>query len=128
MTKRILIVEDEPVISKFLCDLLRQIGYEVLLAGDGAQAVVLARAEKPDLMLVDIQLPVMDGLAATREIKGNPVTYKIPVIALTGMAMKEDQERILAAGFNDYVAKPVHIRSLLDKIARYLRENQPAAT
>ena len=124
MTKRILVVEDEPVILKFLCDLFQQVGYEVLCAGDGAQAVVLAKTEQPDLVLMDIQLPVMDGLAATREIKGNPATREIPVVALTGMTFTEDQSKIYAAGCDGFIAKPVHVETLLDKIAHYLAEDR----
>ena len=127
MTKRILVVEDEAIISKFLCDLLRQVGYEVLLAGDGAQAVTLAQTRQPHLVLMDIHLPVMDGLAATREIKGHPATRKIPVIALTGMTMAEDQSMIFAAGCDGFIAKPVHVKILLDRIAAYLGEDRSAA-
>lgn len=125
--RRILVAEDDPIISRFLCDLLRHVGYEALLAGDGAQAVVLANAEQPDLILMDVHMPVMDGLTATREIKGNPTTRKIPVIALTGMTFSEDQPKIYAAGCDGLIAKPVHIETLLDKIADYLGEDRSAA-
>ena len=128
MTKRILMVEDEPIVSKFLCDLLGHVGYEVLLAEDGEQAVVMTKAEQPDLVLMDIHLPVMDGLAATREIKGNPATRKIHVVALTGMTFAEDHSRIYAAGCDGFITKPVHVKTLLDKIAGYLAEDRSAAS
>ena len=76
---------------------------------------------------MDIHLPVMDGLTATREIKANPTTRKIPVVALTGMTMAEDQAKIFAAGCDGFIAKPVHVQTLLDKIADYLGENRSAA-
>jgi CheY-like chemotaxis protein len=91
----------------------------IVEAGDGAQGVRMAREFQPDLILMDVQLPVMDGIAATRRLAGEPSTRRIPVVALTAYAMPGDRERILAAGCRGYISKPVSIPDLLAKIAAY---------
>jgi len=96
--------------------LLENVGHSVLCAVDAETGLALARAEHPDLILMDIQLPDMDGLAATALLKQNPATAGIPVIALTAMAMKEDQEKTRAAGCDAYIAKPLRYRELLAAI------------
>ena len=95
-------------------------GYEIISAGDGAEGVAKAAAEKPDLILMDLNLPVMDGWEATRRLKDDPATRHIPIIALTAHAMAGDRERALAAGTNDFDTKPVDFDRLLGKIKRAL--------
>ncbi|WP_397409641.1 response regulator [Polaromonas sp.] len=108
----ILIIEDNAANMKLACLLLRNAGHAVLCAVDAETGLTLARADRPDLILMDIQLPGMDGLAATALLKHDPVTAAIPVIALTAMAMKEDQEKTRAAGCDAYIAKPLRYQEL----------------
>lgn len=117
---RILLVEDNEMNRDMLSRRLERKGYTVLLAVDGAAGVALARAEAPDLILMDMSLPVLDGWAATRAVKSDPATRAIPVIALTAHAMAEDREKALGAGCDDYDTKPIDLPRLLDKIARLL--------
>ncbi len=119
MKKKVLIVEDDLKNQKLFRDILEKVGYETILASDGEQGVQLAQAVKPDLILMDIQLPVKDGLTATREIKGNPQISHIPVWALTAMAMKGDKELAQAAGCDDYISKPVQLSNLVEKLSTY---------
>ena len=100
--------------------LLKSAGYGVLSAVDAEAGLALARTEQPDLVLMDIQLPGMDGLQATAVLKGDPATRDIPVIALTALAMKGDEERIRAAGCDGYIAKPLAYREFLATIAARL--------
>lgn len=118
----ILIAEDDLKNLKLVRDLLQVSGYHTLEAADGWQAVELARKRKPDLILMDIQMPVMDGLEATRILKADPATRDIPVLALTSYTMAGDRERILGAGCNDYLSKPIDTRAFLEKVAGYLRK------
>ena len=120
MAKLILIVEDEPKNITLLRDLLQVSGYSTIEATDGKQGVELAKARKPDLILMDIQMPEMDGLEATRILKADATTSNIPVLALTSYAMKGDEERILEAGCDGYLAKPFNIQELLKTVAEYL--------
>ena len=122
MAKVILIVEDEPKNLKLVRDLLRVRGYTTIEATDGKQGVESAKDRKPDLILMDIQMPVMDGLEATRILKADATTKNIPVLALTSDAMKGDKEKILEAGCDGYLAKPLDIKELLEKVAEYLSE------
>ncbi|TET67432.1 MAG: response regulator [Dehalococcoidia bacterium] len=119
--KKVLIVEDEETIRRLFKDVLEKVGYKIIIAGDGEQGVQLASKEKPDLILMDVQMPIKNGLEATKEIKGNPLTNNIPVVALTALAMKGDEERVRAAGCDDYISKPVQIRALLEKVASYFK-------
>ncbi len=119
--KKVLIVEDEERNLRLFKDILEKVGYKIITAGDGEQGVQLALKEKPDLILMDMQMPIKNGLEATKEIKGNPLTNNIPVVALTALAMRGDEERIRAAGCDDYISKPVQIRTLLEKVASYLQ-------
>ena len=107
---RVLIVEDNAANMKLACLLLAKAGHESLCAEDAETGLTIAREQRPDLILMDIQLPGMDGLAATALLKGDPATAAIPVVALTAMAMKEDQERTRAAGCDAYIAKPLRYR------------------
>ncbi len=119
--KTVLIVDDEPKNVKLFKDILEKVGYKTIIAVDGEQGVQLALKEKPDLILMDMQMPIKDGLEATREIKDNPLTNKIPIIALTALAMRGDEERMSAAGCDDYISKPVQIRALIDKVGSYFQ-------
>ena len=116
----ILVVDDEEMQRKMLSKILGALGYAVLEAEDGRVAVELAGLRHPNLILMDIQLPVMDGLAATRRLKDDPQTQAIPVIALTALAMSGDRERALAAGCDDYLAKPIMLESLVAKLNEWL--------
>lgn len=114
---RILIVEDNPTNMLLATFVLEQAGYAVLSARDAETALRLARELQPDLILMDIQLPKMDGLQATALLKHDDVTRGIPVIALTALAMKGDEERIRAAGCDGYIAKPMRYLELLATVA-----------
>ena len=113
---KILIVEDNPMNRDMLSRRLQKRGFEVILAEDGQQGVDLATGEKPQLILMDLSLPVLDGWEATRRIKANPVTAAIPVIALTAHAMDSDRQKALEAGCDDYDTKPVDIERLVGRI------------
>jgi two-component system cell cycle response regulator DivK len=108
----ILVVEDNLANMKLAALLLRNAGHQVLAAADAESGLAAARAERPDLVLMDLQLPGMDGLAATALLKADPATAAIPVIALTALAMKDDRARSLAAGCDGYIAKPLRYREL----------------
>ncbi len=120
MAKVILIVEDEPKNLKLVRDLLQVSGYKTIEATDGKQGIELAKARKPDLILMDIMMPKMDGLEAARILKADAITRNIPVVALTSYVMKGDKERILQAGCDGYIAKPIDIQELLEKVGEYL--------
>ena len=124
MGKTILIVEDEPRNLKLLRDLLQRFGYEILEALDGEQGVKLAGEKIPNLILMDIMMPKMDGLEATRIIKADIKTKHIPVIALTSYAMKGDREKTIEAGCDGYIAKPIDIKEVLKTIETYLTVKQ----
>jgi two-component system cell cycle response regulator DivK len=113
---RVLIVEDDEMNRDSLRRLLRRRGFEVLVAVDGNAGVELARAEAPDLILMDMSLPVIDGWEATRRLKAEPKTRSIPIVALTAHAMAADREKALAAGCDDYDTKPIDLDRLLPKI------------
>jgi two-component system cell cycle response regulator DivK len=113
---RILIVEDNPANMRLACLILQNVGHTLLCAVDAEAGLTLARAEKPDLILMDIQLPGMDGLTATALLKKDPATAAIPVIALTAMAQMGDHEKANAAGCEGYIAKPLNIQGLYSAI------------
>jgi two-component system cell cycle response regulator DivK len=117
---KILIVEDNPANMTLAIFLLESAGYCVVNATNAEAGLALARDEQPDLILMDIQLPGMDGLEATRLLKLDDATRAIPVIALTALAMKGDEQRIRAAGCDGYIAKPLDTRALAVHIARIL--------
>ncbi len=117
---KVLIVEDNPANMTLAIFLLESAGHRVLSATDAEVGLALARSEQPDLILMDIQLPGMDGLAATTQLKGDDKTRRIPVIALTALAMKGDEERIRAAGCDGYIGKPMRYKEFLDTIAKHL--------
>ena len=117
---KVLIVEDNPANMTLAVFLLQSVGHTVLRATDAEAGLTLARDERPDLILMDIQLPGMDGLEATGLLKHADTTRAIPVIALTALAMKGDEERIRAAGCDGYIAKPMRYREFLAAIATQL--------
>jgi two-component system cell cycle response regulator DivK len=117
---KVLVVEDNPANMTLATFLLKSAGYVVLTATDAEIGLALARAEQPDLILMDIQLPGMDGLTATAVLKGDASTRDIPVVALTALAMKGDEERIRAAGCDGYVAKPLAYREFLATVSTHL--------
>jgi len=119
---RILLVEDNELNRDMLSRRLTKKGYEIFMAMDGENGVELALSLKPDLILMDMSLPVMDGWEATRRIKAHSDTRNIPVIALTAHAMGEDRQRALEAGCDDYDTKPIELTRLLLKISSFLGE------
>jgi two-component system cell cycle response regulator DivK len=120
MSKRVLVVDDQEDNRRILRDLLDTVGYAVVEAEDGEQAVALAREHVPDLILMDIQLPVMDGYEATRRIKADPALKAIPIIAVTSYALSGDDEKAFEAGCEAYVTKPFSPKALLAKVREYL--------
>jgi CheY-like chemotaxis protein len=118
----ILIVEDNEKNLKLARDLLQVKGYQTLEAGTAELGVELARRHMPQLILMDIQLPGMDGVAALGQLKADPTTAKIPVIALTAFAMKDDRERFRSAGFDGYLVKPINIRELLGVVREFCEQ------
>lgn len=119
---RVLIVEDNPANMTLAVFLLQSAGHTVLTATDAETGLTLARAEQPDLVLMDIQLPGIDGLEATAVLKRSAATRAIPVIALTALAMKGDEERIRAAGCDGYIAKPLAYKEFLATVAAQLEK------
>ncbi|GAB4111045.1 MAG: response regulator [Roseiflexaceae bacterium] len=112
----ILLVEDNEMNRDMLSRRLERKGFQILIAVDGSQGVSMARSDRPDLILMDMSLPVLDGWEATRQLKADPETRTIPVIALTAHAMASDRDQALAAGCDDYDTKPIELPRLLDKI------------
>jgi CheY-like chemotaxis protein len=121
MAKPILIVEDEPKNAKLLRDILHKFGYETVEAADGEQGVKIAAEKVPCVILMDIMMPKMDGLEATRRIKADARTKNIPVIAVTSSAMKGDRELTIEAGCDAYITKPIDIRDTLKIVEYYIR-------
>jgi CheY-like chemotaxis protein len=113
---KILLVEDEEMNRDMLSRRLERRGYQVVIAVDGGQGLRLARSEAPDLILMDMSLPVLDGWQATRQLKAAPTTQAIPILALTAHAMAGDREKALEAGCDDYDTKPIEFARLLGKI------------
>ena len=118
---KILLVEDNEMNRDMLSRRLERRGYQVVMAEDGGAGVAMAKSESPDIILMDMSLPVLDGWEATRQIKAAPETKAIPVIALTAHAMAGDEEKALSAGCNDYETKPVDLAKLLAKIDALLQ-------
>jgi len=127
MSKRILVVEDQEDNRQILRDLLGNAGYELVEAADGEQALAAYAKQRPDLILMDIQLPVMDGYETTRRIRADPESRGIPIIAVTSYALTDDEAKALAAGCNAYI-KPYSPRALLAKVREYLELSGAMAT
>ena len=119
---KILLVEDNEMNRDMLSRRLQRRGYEVVMALDGQQGVAMGGSETPDLILMDMSLPILDGWEATRQLKADPRTGGIPVIALTAHAMSGDREKALAAGCDDYDTKPIDLTRLLPKIEALLQQ------
>ena len=120
MSKTILIVEDNELNMKLFNDLLQAHGYDTVQTMDGRDAIKLAREHKPDLVLMDIQLPEISGLEVTKMMKADDDLKSIPVIAVTAFAMKGDEEKIREGGCEGYIAKPISVPTFLETIARFL--------
>ncbi|MFO7322706.1 MAG: response regulator [Chloroflexota bacterium] len=117
---RILVIEDNPDNMTLISDVLVSLQYEVLQAVDGEQGLQMAEEFRPDLILMDLSLPRLDGWSATRLLKSNPELRAIPVIALTAHAMVGDRERALEAGCDDYISKPINLRELAAKLNKFI--------
>ena len=117
---KILLVEDDEMNRDSLSRLLRRRGFEIVIGTDGGEGVALAQSESPDLILMDMSLPVIDGWEATRQLKSQPTTSSIPIIALTAHAMAADRDKALAAGCDDYDTKPIDLERLVPKIQALL--------
>jgi CheY-like chemotaxis protein len=122
MAKKLLVVEDNEQNRVLMRDILTYNGYEVLEAKDGRDGVEIAKKEIPDLILMDIQMPIMDGFKATRLLKETPETKGIKIIGITSFAMRGDREKILQAGMDDYISKPINVKEFIEIIKRYLNE------
>jgi two-component system cell cycle response regulator DivK len=120
MSKRILVVEDQPDNRRILRDMLGNAGYELIEAESGEEALAAVEAQQPDLILMDIQLPVMDGYEATRRIRSKPELKSIPIIAVTSYALAGDEAKALAVGCTAYITKPFSPRALLAKVREHL--------
>ena len=120
MTQRILVVEDTEDNRRIIRDLLTARGYDLIEAADGAAGVAMAQQERPDLILMDIQLPEIDGYEATRRIRAVPELAKVPIIAVTSYALSGDEAKTREAGCDGYVAKPFSPRDLLAKVRQFL--------
>jgi two-component system, cell cycle response regulator DivK len=118
---RVLVVEDNLDNLTLMCDILDSLGITALIAHNGSEGLDKARSEKPDLILMDLSMPVMDGWTATRMIKADPDLAAVPVIALTAHAMAGDRDRALEAGADDYITKPIVLRDFVVKLQTYLR-------
>jgi len=123
--KRILIVEDNELNMKLLNDVLEAHGYDIVKTGSGAAVLDLARTHRPDLVLMDIQLPDMSGLEAVRQLKSDGQTQSIPVIAVTAFAMAGDERKALDSGCDGYIAKPIMLREFLATIEEFLKGTLP---
>jgi two-component system cell cycle response regulator DivK len=121
----ILIVEDNERNLKLVRDVLAHAGFDTLEAGDAERGIELAREHLPDLILMDVQLPGIDGVEALARLQADELTTSIPVAALTAFAMKSDRERLLAAGFRDYLEKPISVRDLPDRARRLIDAKAP---
>lgn len=121
----ILAVEDNPLNLKLIAAVLQRFGYRVLTAADAETGIRVAQTQMPDLILMDIQLPGMDGLSAVRHLKGDPDTAQIPIVALSAHAMHDHEEQAANAGCCGYITKPFSTRSLMEDIRRFLTEKPP---
>jgi CheY-like chemotaxis protein len=119
MAARVLVVDDNPTNLKLVAYVMRSAGFDVDTAGDAAATIERIAATKPSVILMDLQLPGVDGLELTRRLKADPATRDIAIIAVTAYAMKGDQERALAAGCDDYVTKPIDTRTLPALVSRH---------
>jgi two-component system cell cycle response regulator DivK len=119
---RVLVVEDNERSLKLACEILQLRGYETIPARTGAEAVVVAATQQPALVLLDVALPDMDGIETLKALRANPRTATMPVIAVTAFAMKGDRERLLEAGFDGYVSKPIDVATFVDDVTAHIPE------
>ena len=124
MSYMILVVEDNERNLKLLRDVLEYAGYDVRVARTAEDGISLAASEPPDLVLMDLQLPGIDGMEALRRLRESPRTADIPVVAVTAQAMKQDRERALEVGFNGYIEKPISVRAFPDQVRSFLTDGQ----
>ncbi|MFH1008947.1 MAG: response regulator [Candidatus Latescibacterota bacterium] len=124
MKKRILVIEDNEQNIYLITFILEKHGYEVVQARDGRKGITLAEEVQPALILLDIQLPVMDGYAVARELRNNPMFEGIPIVAVTSYAMVGDREHALAAGCTGYIEKPINPETFMDEVAQYLERSK----
>jgi two-component system, cell cycle response regulator DivK len=120
----IMVVDDNPVNLKLVCALLRKNGYEVCTAGDAEETLAVLRTVHPHLILMDVQLPDIDGLTLTRHLKADPVTQDIMIVALTAYAMKGDEQKARAAGCDGYIPKPIETRTFIKTMTSFLEAAQ----
>ncbi len=125
MTKRILVVEDNPLNLKLVRDVLEVAGYEVIAASTGEECLELVASATPDLVLMDLQLPGIDGREALTRMRNGSLAREVPIVAVTAFAMASDRESALAAGFDGFIEKPISVRELPTQVAAYLREGRP---
>jgi two-component system cell cycle response regulator DivK len=121
----ILIVEDNDKNMKLLRDVLQFRGYETIEASTGSDGVRLTHERKPDLVLMDIQLPDIDGMSALKQIRADPASRSIPVLAVSASAMPDDQQRIVSSGFDAYIMKPINIKSFIETVDRFVGKAKP---
>ncbi len=121
MERVVLIVEDDLKNLKLFRVLLQRDGYSTIEAVDGQQAVELTRERHPDLILMDVQMPVMSGIEATERLKADPATRGVPIVAVTAFAMEGDKEKLLQAGFDGYISKPIDIKRFGEEVRRFLK-------
>jgi CheY-like chemotaxis protein len=117
----VLVADDQEFVRELIAELLEQAGYRVLQAGDGAEAIRMIHADRPGLVVMDVIMPVMDGLAATRKLKADPATASIPILVLTGDQAEATRENALAAGCNTYMAKPLNPMAFVSLVNHWLR-------
>ena len=119
-SRTILVVEDNPLNQKLVRDVLQHAGYDVLAASTGEEGVTLATQQPPDLVLMDLQLPGIDGTEALHQLRAHPSSRGVPVVAVTAFAMRADRERVRAAGFDGFVEKPISTRALPEQVRRFI--------
>lgn len=124
--RSVLVVEDNELNMRLFCDLLDSFGYRTFQCRDGAKAIEIARAEQPDLIIMDIQLPQVSGLDITRWIKDDPKLRHIPVLAVTAFAMRDDEQRVREAGCEGYLSKPIQMAAFIRAVENLLMEGQAA--
>lgn len=123
--KKILVADDKESSRELIRNLLEHSGYEILEAADGQEALEVARASAPDLILLDIHMPVLDGYGAVRAMRQEEKLQNLPIVALTASAMHSDRDRVLGAGFSAYITKPVSLKTLRDEIEKLLAASAP---
>ncbi len=122
--RRILVIEDDPFSLELYTILLEAVGYTVLPATDGEQGLAMARREQPDLIICDVKLPKLGGCEVVRNLKADPVLRKVPIIAVTALDSRGDSERLLAAGFDGYIAKPIEAKVFVEQIKEFFNQGR----